>query len=321
MIASVKGTGQFRISSLNDAFTWDPLDYGTAEGDMDSLQKILVSHRELWAYGTATTEIYYNSGAADFPYARASGGFLEYGIGAPASAAICDNMPHWLSDTRQVLQAQQYQPQIISTRKLDRILAGFTTVSDAVGWSQVFQGHAFYLLVFPTEKRTFVYDTSTGVWHERSTYDDTEGEHDAYLGRCYAYFNSKHYVGGLANPIVYEMSDAYRDDDGVLIRRRVDSAEIQDTQSRRLLSHAELELEFEQGATNATDIGHMLEWSDDGGSTWSNQRVVEAGDIGGYDDPVVFRRLGKSKNRIYRYTTAHGGVDTMLGATLRYGGQ
>lgn len=313
MIASVKGTGQFRISGLNDAFTWDPLDYGTAEGDQDSLLRIIVDHRELWAFGVRSTEIYYNSGAADFPYARAAGGFLEHGIAAANSAAKLDNGVFWLSERRQVLRAQGYQPQIVSTRKIDRILSEFTTVSDAVGWGQVYYGHTLYFLVFPTEKRTFVLDVSTSMWHERSWYNEVSGEHDAYLARCYAYFNGVHYVGGTTSGTLYTMSDDNRDDAGTLIRRRIDSPEILEANGRNRLVHHKFELEVEQGLADVTDQSHALEWSDDGGKTWKGPRLVSAGDIGAYAERVIFRKLGISRGRTYRYTTAHKGVDALLG--------
>lgn len=316
-IASVLGTGLFRISSLNDFSTWDPLDYGTAEGDNDDLLRILTDHRELWAFGSRTTEVYYNSGAADFPYARAAGGFIEHGIAAPLSAAKLDNNVYWLSDGKQVLRAVGYQPQIVSTRKLERIFDGFDTYSDAVGWGQTFNGHAFYWLTFPTENRTFVFDTSTSSWHERSWFNESAGCHEAHIARTYAYYGGKHYVGSKQSASIYELSDVYRDDNGTLIRRRLDTHELFEPQGRARLYHSSFEVEVEQGYASADDDGHMLEWSDDGGKTWSNQRVVNAGDIGHYADRVIFRRLGQARTRTYRYTTAHKGVDSLLGIYVK----
>ena len=170
-IASVKDSGLFRISSLNDFFTWADLDYGTAEGDIDNILRILVDHRELWAFGEKTTEVYYNSGAADFPYARAAGGFIEHGTAAALSPAKLDNQIYWLSHERVVMRAQGYQPQIVSNRKLDRILQDMSVVSDAVGWGMTYNGHGLYWLTFPTEKKTYVYDASTNLWHQRSYYN------------------------------------------------------------------------------------------------------------------------------------------------------
>jgi hypothetical protein len=187
------------------------------------------------------------------------------------------------------------------------------TVSDAIGFGQIYNGHSFYWLTFPSEHRTFVYDTSIDTWHERSFYNSTTGVHEEHFARHYTYYNSTHYVGGRIDNL-YIMSDDYRDDNGALIRRRLDSQEILDPENRRRVYQGRIEIEIEQGLAATEDDGHMLEWSDDGGKTWSNQRIVEAGNVGGYDDRVVFRRLGQSRSRIYRYTTAHEGVDALLGA-------
>ena len=48
----------------------------------------------------------------------------------------------------------------------------------------------------------------------------------------------------------------------------------------------------------------MLQWSDDGGKTWSNELTKSMGKIGDYDLEVYFSRLGASRKRIYRNTVS-----------------
>lgn len=44
----------------------------------------------------------------------------------------------------------------------------------------------------------------------------------------------------------------------------------------------------------------QLRYSDDGGRNWSNWRTKDLGDTGDFLVPVVFRRMGQTKHRIYQ---------------------
>lgn len=46
----------------------------------------------------------------------------------------------------------------------------------------------------------------------------------------------------------------------------------------------------------------MLQWSDDGGKTWSNEYWKPVGKIGQYKARVNFNRLGMSRDRVFRLT-------------------
>jgi len=60
----------------------------------------------------------------------------------------------------------------------------------------------------------------------------------------------------------------------------------------------------------------MLQWSDDGGKTWSNELWTDLGKIGEYDKEVNFRRLGAPKRRIYRNTISNPVEVVITGAKL-----
>lgn len=44
----------------------------------------------------------------------------------------------------------------------------------------------------------------------------------------------------------------------------------------------------------------MLQYSDDSGKTWSNERWARAGALGQYRKRVRWTRLGRSRDRIFR---------------------
>ena len=84
------------VTSLYDANQIDALDFASSEGSPDGTVGLIVDHREVWVFGTDSTEVWYNAGNADFPLARIQGAFNEIGCVAPYSIAKLDNGIFWL---------------------------------------------------------------------------------------------------------------------------------------------------------------------------------------------------------------------------------
>ena len=57
-----------------------------------------------------------------------------------------------------------------------------------------------------------------------------------------------------------------------------------------------------------------LEWSDDGGHTWSNKHMMSIGSTGEYMKRSIWRRLGRSRERIFRLTFTMPVKAVVLGA-------
>lgn len=295
------GTGQFVITSLYDTAV-DPLDFASAEGAPDSVISLMVNHRELWLFGESSTEVWYNSGSVDFPFARLDGAFIEVGCAAPQSVAKIDNGTIWLAKDRlghgHVVRAQGYQPQVISTRAVEFAIQGYETISDARAYAYQQDGHAFYVLNFPTADRTWVYDVTTNLWHERMWWNGTEHRH---RGECYAFAFGRCLVLDHSLGYIYELDlDAYTDD-GTSIRA-VRRTQHHSAEGARIF-WAQLQVDVESGVGLSTGQGSdpqmMLRWSDDGGRTWSLEQWRSMGKIGEYRSRVIWRRLGQARDRVY----------------------
>jgi hypothetical protein len=184
-IHSVPNTARFVVSGLNDV-TFDPTDTATAEGRPDLLSMLLTVNRQLWLFGEQTTEVWWNTGAADFPFARIDGGFIETGTASPATCVRAGGSVCWVgSDERgrgTVWHAQGYQAVRISTHAIEHALAGSSRLAEATAFAYQQEGHEFYQLSVPgtddeTEAGgTWVYDFSTGQWHERMHLNDESGK-------------------------------------------------------------------------------------------------------------------------------------------------
>lgn len=294
-------TGQFGISSLYSTDV-DPLDFATAEGAPDDLVSLLVDHRELWLFGEETTEVWYNSGAADFPFARLDGAFLEHGCVAPFSPSKMDNAVYWLSRDRlghgHVMRAQGYQPQIVSTRAVEHAIQGYGTISDARAYTYQQEGHSFYVLTFPTADRTWVYDAASQLWHERMYWDGSEHRH---RGVHFAFAFGLPLVLDHTLGYIYSLDlDTYTDDGATI--RAIRRTQHQAVEGRRLF-WASLQVDMQPGVGLPSGQGvnpqAMLRWSDDGGNTWSSEHWQTMGRIGEYRNRAIWRRLGQSRDRVY----------------------
>lgn len=158
----------FFLSALADGMSYDALDFASAEASPDLLRSIEADNGEIWLFGETTSEVWTNTGAADFPFSRIQGAVLQKGIAARDTVARMDNTVYWLGNDGVVYRASGYQPQAISTNAIDTQIARLTwTDAYALTYSQ--EGHNFFALSFPTDGYTFVYDASTNQWHERSS--------------------------------------------------------------------------------------------------------------------------------------------------------
>lgn len=193
----------FYISALNDGTSWAALDFASASRSPDNLVAIEVAYRELWLFKRDTTEVWYNSGATDFPFAPIQNGFIEWGCAAAHSPAKLDNNLVWLANTTSggpvVVMTSGYSPQVISTSAMNTEFTGYATISDA--FSQVYRkaGHEFYELTFPTANKTWLFDSLTRQWFEM-----TSGN-DCHRTTGVVYINNKHYAGDRQTGNIYEV--------------------------------------------------------------------------------------------------------------------
>jgi hypothetical protein len=160
---------EFFLSAINDALSYDALDFASAEGSPDNIVSLKRVGRELWLFGEKTTEIWSNVGGSDFPFLRVSGAFVEKGCISSASVATGAGTVFWLGDDRVIYAADGFKPTRISTHAIEQATAGYSVVNDARGWFYEQEGHQFYVLSFPTDGATWVYDLATRMWHERES--------------------------------------------------------------------------------------------------------------------------------------------------------
>jgi hypothetical protein len=316
------------VTELLDGTSVDPLDFASAEGSPDGLVAINVDHREAWLFGTDSIEVWYDAGLADFPLTRIQGAFNEIGCVAAFSIAKLDNALFWLgTDARGqgiVYRANGYTGVRVSTHAIEYAIAQYGNLSDAVAYTYQQEGHAFYVLTFPTGNATWVYDVSTQAWHERAGWDTGLGEFTRHRSNCQCNFGGNTVVGDFENGNIYTLDlEVYADNGGIQKWLRSWRALPTGANNLKRTAQHSLQLDCESGTGLVTGQGSdpeiMLRFSDDGGHTWSNEHLSKMGKIGEYYRRVFWRRLGmtlKLRDRVYEISQTDPVKAVIMGAEL-----
>ena len=206
------------ITQLLDGTSINPLDFASAEGSPDGLVSLIVDHREIWLFGTNSVEVWYDAGTADFPLQRIQGAFNEIGCVSAYSVAKLDNGIFWLgADARGkgiVYRANGYTAQRVSTHAVEWQIQQYGTLSDAIAYTYQQDGHAFYVLIFPSANTTWVFDVATSLWHERAAF--INGSFTRHRSNCQMAFNAQIVVGDheLGNIYAFDL-DVFSDNGAV----------------------------------------------------------------------------------------------------------
>lgn len=316
-------TGQFQITNVYGT-SIEGLDFATAEGAPDKLLSLIVDHREVWLFGETTTEVFFNSGNQDFPIERIQGAFLEHGCAAPDSVAKMDNSVFWLSaDERgqgQVMRAVGYQPQRVSTHALEYAISQMTTIDDAVAYTYQQEGHNNYVLSFPSENQTWVFDASTNLWHERAWRDPSDNTLKRHRSNCQMQFGGYTLVGDFENGNVYVMDMDTFTDNGDPIARIRTCPHISSEYKWQFFNALQIDMQTGVGLTTGqgSNPRAVLQWSDDGGYVYSTERWASIGKIGERRTRVRWRRLGKSRDRVFKLTITDPIRVVIIGASVEF---
>lgn len=200
---------KFQLSSLNDGLEWNGLDVAQRSFGSDPIKAMQVDHREIWFLGEKTSEVWYNTGDESFPFQPIVGTFIEQGIVAPWSLSQLDNSIFWLGGssrgTTVAYRAKGYTPMRISTHAVEIAWSRFSTVTDAISYVYQQAGHYYYILYFPQGDTHWVYDVTTGMWHERALWDLDLMRWIPHLSRAAAFAFEKNLLGDRQSGAIYDL--------------------------------------------------------------------------------------------------------------------
>lgn len=346
------GTQNWAATDLSSQFSTNAY-YGTKNGSPDNIVSLVVDRRNVYLLGENTTEVWIDvgnviSGIISFPFSRIPGTSMQHGCAAQYSIARFSEQFMFVSkDTRGqgiIGAIQGYQFVRLSTHAVEQSLVG-QVINDAIAYTYQIEGHEMYVVTFPTADITWVYDLATKMWHKWLSVDSQNVFH-RHRSNCGAFFNNQYLVGDYQNGIVYALDNAVYTENGATIRRLRRAPHLVSDLQREYFS--ELQIQFQPGtglneivvnaaltsvagiavsgnavagtpivANAGSDPQAMLRWSNDGGSTWSNEHWVSIGRLGKYRNRAIWRRLGWSRDRIFEVVVTDPINCTIISANLK----
>lgn len=302
----------------------DPLSFASKDGSPDDLVSIIVDRREVYLLGEMSSEVWINSGAVPFPFTRIPGTSTQQGIAAQYSMSRMGNSFAYVSKNNRgeamVVRMNGYFPERISTHAVETTLVN-QNVSNAIAWTYQLEGHEVYVVTFPsigTNGLTWAYDNTTGLWH-KWLYRNNQNEYERHRGNCCAFFNQQILVGDYENGKIYQLSRNFYTDDGQPIRRIRRAPHITSDLQRQYFH--ELQIQFQPGVGLSTGQGDdpqaMLRWSNDGGSTWSNEYWTSIGKQGKYLNRAIWRRLGFARDKVFEVSISDPVKAVIVSANLK----
>ena len=254
----------------------------------------------------------------------------RHGIAAKFSVARLGNSFAYLARNNrgqsEIVVMEGYFPKRISTHAVENTLVN-QSVSDAIAYTYQLEGHECYVITFPSLDLTWVYDISTGLWH-KWLWVDNQNNYHRHRSNCAALFQGVVLVGDWQNGQIYKLDPNNYTDNGNEIRRLRRCPHLVTDLQRQYFD--EFQIQFQPGVglegitnppLNAETVGAnpqaMLRWSNDGGSTYSNEHWSDIGQVGKYKNRIIWRRLGMARDRIFEVVVTDPVFACIISANLK----
>lgn len=355
MLFNRPGTNQFYSTVSNTVTPFDPLYIAGKSGFPDPLVGLVVSRREIWLIGQVTTEIWFDSGASDFPFQIMPGPFIQHGCIAPYSIVKQNESIYFISQDQNgsyiMVRGTGYQVERVSTHAIEAEWATYPTVTDAVALTYQQGGHSFVQVNFPAADKTWCFDEITGLWHEKAWIDDNGVEHRHRL-QCAAYAYETNVGLDWATGEIYKIDPQNYTDDGQPIKRLRSFPHLVNDGKRAFYTRfaADMQVGFSTNTTSFSNqdfpldidssgqelqldgvgadlvmdeppIGNpppqvFLRWSDTQGKTWGNSLAQSLGATGEYLTQAQWQRLGMARSRVFELSWSEPVATALTGAFI-----
>ena len=298
--------------TTNDGKDFNALDFADAETSPDKTVKGHNNHNQLYIFGETAAEVYQTVATSGFPFKKIPGAIIQKGCAAANSVIDFDNTMLFLGGGKGELPAiwrvTGSSAQKVSTSSVDYLIQGSTPkeISETRAFSYAQNGD--YFAVFSVGSHTFVYDATTSAlsgkheWHERQT-----GVTD---GNNYLPWRSIHgvkaygkiQVGDDRSGVVGELDFDLKKEYGERVERLFTTKPFE-ANGDSIFSH-EVELIMRTGVGDdlTPNPKIRMDYSDDGGKTFSGEISRPMGRVGEYSNRVRWSRLGRIPNsRVLRF--------------------
>lgn len=308
------GDGRMRASGLNDV-TINTLDTAFAESKPDGLLFPAPIGSYLLGVGEQTTEIWRvdANNVNGFPFS-----FLDtIPIGALSQNCIAGFEDGLTNNIIMVghdgipVRFENYAPKRIPHPPVVKAIERLTDKTTLAATTYVHEGHPIYAL--SCAEWTWCYDLSTEEWFERASYESDRWRATVAVKAFGVWVTGEEATGKL-----YAVDPDYKREGADPLRYRVASATATGFPYRMALPGIQIDMVAGVGSAAGsdpieTDPVAQIDWSLDGGVTWSNPVLRSLGKQGEYSEPMRVMRLGlASVHGVQIRVTVDDPVDAVL---------
>ena len=188
-------------------------------------------------------------------------------------------------------------PQRVSNTAVEQLLQGSSDLSAAVAWVVQWQGETFYAVNAPGLAQTLVYQLSTNSWLDLCDID-TDGQFKAFRATHHVFAHSLHLVGDAAGNVYRMDANAHTFAGSARVCERTSPNDAVPLREER--THSAFVLDCTTGEAASGEPVVELSWSNDGGASFGNAVERSAGALGNRYQRLIWRRLGRSRDRVWR---------------------
>lgn len=304
------------ISNLNQPLVFDALDFTTSQLGPGNIVGCHVSQDEVYIQKEDITEVYQNVGGSGFPFQRIPGAAYEKGSHCKYSPIEWEGNFYFLGGgknekTSIYMAGTGGEPRKVSTDAIDNEIQKFTRSEIGEGFPFTFSIAGISLVGFTIRSvniadRTFIYNvTASGlqgrpVWSEMQTGVSEDGWRANSVDAVYNKLLVSDSIDGRVGSLDIDTQTEYS---STILREKA-CPPLSFDGNQILISSMELTIDSGQGIKTGQGSNPMImmDFSDDGARTWSNEFWRAAGKIGQYFRRVEWRRLGRvPSHRVYRF--------------------
>jgi len=318
-LANDIGTGRVHYSSIANPEAWAALDFDTAESNPDNCVGLFDANNRIYVFGTKTLEQWVNDPSRTGPFARLDYATISTGCSAPYSIQKLGPTFIWFDDRKKLITLEGGGVRTHSG-PYDKLFQSFTTVDDAYGDVVEMLGQVFYILTFPTEDRSFLYNVTSDSWNEIGYWNTSKAAYERF--RCGYYFRAwgKHLMCDHSDGNIYEFSPDVYEDNGNIIRTLIRTGNI-DHGTYQRKDNVYIDFMIQRGVGDSDDstkdpyMGYR--WRMDG-DEWGDQVWLDLGKIGLSTHFAREVCLGHYKCRQDEYDLSDKVPLTFVGAEERF---
>jgi hypothetical protein len=117
----------------------------------------------------------------------------------------------------------------------------------------------------------------------------------------HGYVFGKHIVSDYASGKLYQLTPKALNDNGRYITKQRSAPYISNELKNLTISQVQIDINTGSAAEGQVEPQCMLQWSDDGARTWSNEYWIGMGLAGDTKKRVIWRRLGRTRERVFQF--------------------